>query len=169
MRGLPDERACFAQPSITTKRSPLRTSRSGLDPSRFRSEHVFLLSSLRYIFWTISDNWEWADGYCPKFGLAAVDRSKPDLPRIIRKESFGLFKQIAETKEVWHRLASERTWSARRVSLQHGIFEGSADCSRVAPSLSFRADHGSAAPPDLGKPQGKGTSFCPAVRSLLRR
>ena len=28
-----------------------------------------------YIHWTISDNWEWADGYCPKFGLYSVDRS----------------------------------------------------------------------------------------------
>jgi len=29
-----------------------------------------------YCFWTISDNWEWADGYGPKFGLVAVDRHK---------------------------------------------------------------------------------------------
>ena len=30
---------------------------------------------LGYLFWTISDNWEWADGYGPKFGLVAVDRA----------------------------------------------------------------------------------------------
>jgi len=28
-----------------------------------------------YTFWTAADNWEWADGYCPKFGLVAVNRS----------------------------------------------------------------------------------------------
>merc|ERR1712146_704520 len=30
---------------------------------------------LGYIHWSVSDNWEWADGYCPKFGIAAVDRA----------------------------------------------------------------------------------------------
>ena len=30
---------------------------------------------LGYLFWTTSDNWEWADGYGPKFGLVAVDRA----------------------------------------------------------------------------------------------
>lgn len=62
--------------------------------------HLHVEFPRSYIFWTISDNWEWADGFCPKFGLAAVDRSKPDLPRVIRKESFDLFKQIVETREV---------------------------------------------------------------------
>ena len=32
-----------------------------------------------YIHWTVTDNWEWADGYCPKFGLVAVDRDSPTL------------------------------------------------------------------------------------------
>lgn len=51
-----------------------------------------------YIFWTLSDNMEWADGYCPKFGLVAVDR-KNNLTRIPRP-SFELFKQIASTKTI---------------------------------------------------------------------
>ncbi|GJU42917.1 beta-glucosidase-like SFR2, chloroplastic isoform X2 [Tanacetum coccineum] len=37
---------------------------------------------LGYLFWTTSDNWEWADGYGPKFGLVAVDRFN-DLARVV--------------------------------------------------------------------------------------
>lgn len=47
---------------------------------------------LGYLFWTISDNWEWADGYGPKFGLVAVDRLN-DLARIPRP-SYNLFTKV---------------------------------------------------------------------------
>src|SRR5690606_7328747 len=30
---------------------------------------------LGYIYRTLSDHLEWSDGYCPKFGLVAVDRN----------------------------------------------------------------------------------------------
>ncbi|CAI7930184.1 unnamed protein product [Closterium sp. NIES-54] len=56
-----------------------------------------------YFHWTISDNWEWADGYCPKFGLAGVDRTSANLTRVLRP-SYGLFKEVrgdfARFKEV---------------------------------------------------------------------
>jgi len=45
-----------------------------------------------YLFWTISDNWEWADGYGPKFGLVAVDRAD-GLSRIPRP-SYHLFSKV---------------------------------------------------------------------------
>ncbi|XP_023006537.1 beta-glucosidase-like SFR2, chloroplastic [Cucurbita maxima] len=53
---------------------------------------------LGYLFWTISDNWEWADGYGPKFGLVAVDRAN-DLARIPR-QSYHLFSKIATSGKV---------------------------------------------------------------------
>ncbi|KAL5700339.1 galactolipid galactosyltransferase [Ranunculus cassubicifolius] len=53
---------------------------------------------LGYLFWTISDNWEWADGYGPKFGLVAVDRAN-DLARIPRP-SYHLFSKVATTKKI---------------------------------------------------------------------
>jgi beta-glucosidase/6-phospho-beta-glucosidase/beta-galactosidase len=51
-----------------------------------------------YFFWTLSDNLEWADGYCPKFGLVAVDRAR-GLRRSPRA-SYFLFKKIVATREV---------------------------------------------------------------------
>jgi beta-glucosidase/6-phospho-beta-glucosidase/beta-galactosidase len=44
-----------------------------------------------YLQWTISDNWEWADGYCPKFGLVDVDRGH-NLTRVPRP-SYYLYQQ----------------------------------------------------------------------------
>jgi beta-glucosidase/6-phospho-beta-glucosidase/beta-galactosidase len=45
-----------------------------------------------YFHWTISDSWEWAEGYCPKFGLVDVDRTNKlhRSPRL----SYFLFKQV---------------------------------------------------------------------------
>lgn len=51
-----------------------------------------------YIFWTLSDNMEWSDGYCPKFGLVEVDR-KNNLKRNPRF-SYTLFQQIVKSHEI---------------------------------------------------------------------
>uniref|UniRef100_A0A803Q4N9 Beta-glucosidase-like SFR2, chloroplastic n=1 Tax=Cannabis sativa TaxID=3483 RepID=A0A803Q4N9_CANSA len=53
---------------------------------------------LGYLFWTISDNWEWADGYGPKFGLVAVDRAN-SLARVPRP-SYNLFTKIVTTGKI---------------------------------------------------------------------
>ncbi|KAM7488021.1 hypothetical protein LguiB_025505 [Lonicera macranthoides] len=63
---------------------------------------------LGYLFWTISDNWEWADGYGPKFGLVAVDRSN-NLARIPRP-SYNLFTKVATSGKVT-RQDRERAWN----------------------------------------------------------
>ena len=57
------------------------------------------INILGFVFWTVSDNWEWADGYCPKFGLFAVDRTSPNLQRTPR-DSFFLFQHIVKNKRV---------------------------------------------------------------------
>ena len=60
-----------------------------------------------YIHWTTSDNWEWADGYGPKFGLCKVDRDN-DMQRV-RRESYYLYKQLAESGVIT-REQREQAW-----------------------------------------------------------
>ena len=83
-------------------------------------EHLMAIDAARrrgirvrgYTHWTTSDNWEWADGYCPKFGLCAVNRSDPSLPRIPR-ESYHLFSEIVHTRRI---TAAQREWAWDRVT-----------------------------------------------------
>ncbi|KAK4265943.1 hypothetical protein QN277_026928 [Acacia crassicarpa] len=63
---------------------------------------------LGYLFWTTSDNWEWADGYGPKFGLVAVDRAN-NLARNPRP-SYHLFSKIVNTGKVT-REDRDREWN----------------------------------------------------------
>jgi beta-glucosidase/6-phospho-beta-glucosidase/beta-galactosidase len=58
-----------------------------------------------YVYWTLTDNVEWTDGYCPKFGLAAVDREH-GLKRHPRP-SFELYRTIATTRAVTAAMRSE--------------------------------------------------------------
>lgn len=53
---------------------------------------------LGYLFWTTSDNWEWADGYGPKYGLVAVDRTNnlAQKPR----PSYYLFSKVVTTGKI---------------------------------------------------------------------
>jgi galactolipid galactosyltransferase len=70
---------------------------------------------LGYVFWTVSDNWEWADGYCPKFGLYEVNR-KEGLRRTARP-SAKLFQAIVESHSL---LTSQREEAWRLVRSQVG-------------------------------------------------
>ena len=49
-----------------------------------------------YVHWTLSDNFEWSDGYGPKFGLVKVDRENR-LKRIPRG-SYELYKNLIKNK-----------------------------------------------------------------------
>ncbi|XP_068663742.1 beta-glucosidase-like SFR2, chloroplastic [Aristolochia californica] len=86
---------------------------------------------LGYLFWTTSDNWEWADGYGPKFGLVAVDRAN-GLARIPRP-SYYLFSKVVKTGKVtkidraraWYELRSaakeHKTRPFNRAVNKHGL------------------------------------------------
>lgn len=53
---------------------------------------------LGYIFWTLTDNMEWSDGYCPKFGLISVDR-KHQMSRQ-RRPSYYLYQSIIKGRMI---------------------------------------------------------------------
>ena len=48
-----------------------------------------------YYHWTLVDNFEWAAGFCPKFGLASFDRSAADRKRAARG-SAAVYRRIIE-------------------------------------------------------------------------
>jgi beta-glucosidase/6-phospho-beta-glucosidase/beta-galactosidase len=71
-----------------------------------------------YCFWTISDNWEWADGYGPKFGLVAVDRHK-NLERLPRP-SYYLYAEVSKTGKVTRKQRNE-AWEELQSAVRQGM------------------------------------------------
>ena len=82
----------------------------------YMTEHLAAIASLLkegipiegYIFWTITDNLEWGDGYCPKFGMVEIDRAN-QIKRIPRP-SFELFREIATKRQI-SAAQREAAWS----------------------------------------------------------
>jgi beta-glucosidase/6-phospho-beta-glucosidase/beta-galactosidase len=89
-------------PSIIITENGISDSSDILRPS-YIIEHLMAVQAAiasgfqidGYILWTISDNWEWADGYCPKFGVVAVDRSSPNLQRK-KRPSYEMYQSIVK-------------------------------------------------------------------------
>ncbi len=50
---------------------------------------------LGYYHWTLLDNFEWAEGYEPRFGLFEVDFEDDARPRTARPGAVGEFQRIA--------------------------------------------------------------------------
>lgn len=68
-----------------------------------------------FLYWSLTDNLEWADGYCPKFGLVNVlrDQKMAREPR----PSFQLFSRIARS----HTFSEElRQWAWNKVVMKQG-------------------------------------------------
>ena len=54
------------------------------------------MSMRGYLHWSLVDNFEWAEGYCGRFGLFAIDFDDPSLVRTPRP-SVQIFRQIVDT------------------------------------------------------------------------
>jgi beta-glucosidase/6-phospho-beta-glucosidase/beta-galactosidase len=95
----------FASLPIVVTENGIADSTDVLRPS-YLIEHLQAVARARaegvpvagYIYWTLSDNMEWTDGYCPKFGLVSVDRAR-DLRRVPRA-SYDLFRAIVTSREI---------------------------------------------------------------------
>ncbi|MBX3190139.1 MAG: glycoside hydrolase family 1 protein [Labilithrix sp.] len=76
-----DEVKGFGLPIVITENG-IADSRD-VNRARFLLEHLYELGKAQadgfdirgYFYWSLLDNFEWASGYCPRFGLHTVDRA----------------------------------------------------------------------------------------------
>jgi beta-glucosidase len=59
-----------------------------------------------YLHWSLLDNFEWAEGFRPRFGLYGVDFDQPDRPRRPRR-SAELYSRIVRANAIAPELAAE--------------------------------------------------------------
>jgi beta-glucosidase len=52
-----------------------------------------------YYYWSLIDNFEWAAGFCPQFGLVHVDFADPTRPRT-RGAGADVYQEIIEAGTV---------------------------------------------------------------------
>jgi beta-glucosidase len=90
---------------------PLIIAESGLADAKDDRRPKFILDHLAWVhrliqkgcpifgftYWSLTDNWEWAKGFAPKFGLYRVDRSTLDRTPTA---SAGLYRFIAQNNRL---------------------------------------------------------------------
>jgi len=59
-----------------------------------------------YLHWSLMDNFEWADGFRPRFGLYGVDFTHPERPRT-RRPSADLYARIIRANAITPEMAAE--------------------------------------------------------------
>lgn len=105
-----------------------------------------------YFHWTLSDNWEWADGYCPRFGLVEVDRSD-NLKRRPRP-SYYLWTEVVKSREITIKQREEE-WE----TLQRDVLVGGTHPMCRAVDYALRMGSGSHHAPWMRKISGKDWRF----------
>jgi len=83
-----EEAAAYGKPLYVTENGV--ADRADTMRARFVAEHLHVLARAiaggidvrGYFHWSLMDNFEWAEGFCARFGLYRVDFADPALPRI---------------------------------------------------------------------------------------
>lgn len=79
-----------------------------VNKSRYLAEHLWEIGKAisddgvdvrGYYYWSLTDNFEWGSGFCPRFGLFRIDYASPARTRTPTK-AVSLFKQIADSKKL---------------------------------------------------------------------
>lgn len=99
-----DEAATYGLPIIVTENGI--ADASDVNRTRFTLEHLLELGvaidhgdDVRgYFHWALMDNFEWASGFCPRFGLYSVDYTDAARPRTATKAVAALSAVIAAGK-----------------------------------------------------------------------
>jgi beta-glucosidase/6-phospho-beta-glucosidase/beta-galactosidase len=98
-----DEAAGYGLPLIVTENGV--ADRNDVMRGRFLAEHLLELGAanlrgdnvLGYFHWSLLDNFEWANGFCPKFGLHSVD---PTTAARTPRPSASLYSSIIRAGKV---------------------------------------------------------------------
>ena len=85
-----DEAKAYGFPIVITENGTADSTDA--NRARFLAEHVYQVGAAiargadvrGYMHWALIDNFEWANGFCPKFGLASYDAKNPARPRTLR-------------------------------------------------------------------------------------
>jgi beta-glucosidase/6-phospho-beta-glucosidase/beta-galactosidase len=95
-----DEAATYGKPILVTENGI--ADHADVMRARFLAEHLFQLGwamqrgddILGYVHWALVDNFEWASGYCPHFGLFSYD---PTTGTRTARASLATFSHIVST------------------------------------------------------------------------
>ncbi|MSP61223.1 MAG: glycoside hydrolase family 1 protein [Myxococcales bacterium] len=93
---------------------PIYITENGLADStdaqrpRYLADHLYVLQKAiadgidvrGYYYWSLIDNFEWQAGYCPRFGLFAIDYQDPKRTRIARPSAKSVYQKIIAEKGV---------------------------------------------------------------------
>jgi beta-glucosidase len=115
LRDILDEIQPYGVPVIITENG-LADATDAQRP-RFLLDHLYVLAKAiddghdirGYYHWSLMDNFEWASGYCPQFGLYHVDRGDPERTRTAGAGA-DVFRQIIEANTVPPDLFRDHTY-----------------------------------------------------------